>query len=300
MTRPPDTREDLRRALVVNALTKPLNVLVPALVVVAASLLGAALLIVVALICWLGLALVTFFDEDEAARRRPPAAGGRARAPARPPHPSPSRARPRSRAGSGDAHAAADSVQEAVRESELPLADVTGEVDELVALIERNAARVDRMHRFLAEHPLPAAAPEEQRRAVARLEARHQELLVEIDRAASALDTVHAEVLAADGLAELEARQALAGARRRPPDQGPRRFGGARRRLRGDARGDQRGRSSYNVTGPVWRESTSKPARAAERKRRALLRPGSASRTRPPSATSRGSRRTSASAFSAV
>ena len=44
-----------------------------------------------------------------------------------------------------------------------------------------------------------------------RLEARHQELLVEIDRAASALDTVHAEVLAADGLAELEARQALAG-----------------------------------------------------------------------------------------
>ena len=47
MTQPPDTRDDLRRALVVNALTKPLNVLVPALVAVAASLLGASVLIAV-------------------------------------------------------------------------------------------------------------------------------------------------------------------------------------------------------------------------------------------------------------
>jgi pyruvate/2-oxoglutarate dehydrogenase complex dihydrolipoamide acyltransferase (E2) component len=210
MARPPDTREDLRRALLVNALTKPLNVLVPALVVVAASLLGASLLIAVALICWLGLAFVTFFDEDEAAhvgrRRR---AGPRAtRAPAAPV------AAPRTPEIARrvrDAHAAADSVRVAVRESGLPLDDVTGEVDALVELIEANAARADRMHRFLAEHPLPAAAPAEQRRALGRLEARHLELLGEIDRAASALDTVHAEVLAADGLAEIDARQALAG-----------------------------------------------------------------------------------------
>ena len=210
MARPPDTREELRRALVVNALTKPVNILVPALVVVAASLLGAGLLIAVALICWLGLAFVTFFDEDEAAlvgrRRR---ATARATRPPAAPVAEPSTPVIAQRVRR--AHAAADAVQEAVRESELPLADVTGEVDALVTLIERNAARADRMHRFLAEHPLPAAAPEEQRRAVARLEARHRELLGEIDRAASALDTVHAEVLAADGLAELGARQALAG-----------------------------------------------------------------------------------------
>ena len=149
MTRPPDTREDLRRALVVNALTKPVNVLVPALVVVAASLLGASLLIAVALICWLGLALVTFFDEDEAAR-----VGRRRRADVRAARPSAAPvAEPSTPAIARrvrDAHAAADSVREAVRESELPLDDVTGEVDELVALIERNAARVDRMHRVLA------------------------------------------------------------------------------------------------------------------------------------------------------
>jgi hypothetical protein len=213
VARPPDTREDLRRALVVNALTKPLNLLVPALVVVAGSLLGASLLIAVALVCWLGLALVTFFDEDEAAlvgRRRRAAArvDGSSGAPAEPV------AAPRTPAIAHrveHAHAAADAVREAVRESALPLDDVTGEVDALVALIERDAARADRMHRYLAEHPLAAGAPEAQRRAQARLEERHRELLAEIDRAASALDTVHAEVLAADGLAELEARQALAG-----------------------------------------------------------------------------------------
>jgi hypothetical protein len=210
MARPPDTREDLRRALVVNALTKPLNVLVPALVVVAGSLLGAGWLVAVALLCWLGLAVVTFFDEDEAGR-----VGHRRRATARAARrPATSAAEPRTPAIAQrvrQAHAAADSVREAVRESELPLDDVTGEVDALVAMIEANAARADRMHRFLAEHPLPAAAPEAQRLAVGRLEERHRELLGEIDRAASALDTVHAEVLAAEGLDELGARQALAG-----------------------------------------------------------------------------------------
>ena len=210
MARPPDTREDLRRALVANALTKPLNVLVPALVVVAGSLLGSSLLIAVALICWLGLAFVTFFDEDEAAR-----VGRRRRATARAATPTAAPvAEPRTPEIARrvrDAHAAADSVREAVRESELPLDDVTGEVDALVALIERHAARADRMHRFLAEHPLPAAAPEPQRQALGRLRERHEALLGEIDRAAAALDTVHAEVLAVDGLAEVEARRALAG-----------------------------------------------------------------------------------------
>jgi hypothetical protein len=210
MARPPDTREDLRRALVVNALTKPLNVLVPALVVVAGSLLGAGWLVAVALLCWLGLALVTFLDEDEAGR-----VGRRRRAAARAAgEPAAAAAGPRTPALArrvSDAHAAADAVREAVRESELPLDDVTEEVDALVALIERDAARADRMQRYLAEHPLPAAAPEAQRQALARLEARHRELLSELDRAASALDTVHAEVLAAEGLDELGARQALAG-----------------------------------------------------------------------------------------
>jgi hypothetical protein len=210
MARPPDTREDLRRALVVNALTKPLNVLVPALVVVAGSVLGAGWLAAVALLCWLALAAVTFFDEDEAAR-----VGKRRRAAARPPSaPAVAAAPPQTPAIAQrveDAHAAADAIREAVRDAELPLGDVTEEVDALVGLIERQAARADRMQRYLAEHALPPSAPEAQLLALGRLRTRHEELLDEIRRAGSALDTVHAEVLAADGLEQRAAREALAG-----------------------------------------------------------------------------------------
>src|SRR2546421_12664851 len=60
------TRTDLRRSLVVNALTKPINVVVPAAVAVAALLIGAAWLIVVAVAVYAVLAVLTFFDEGEA------------------------------------------------------------------------------------------------------------------------------------------------------------------------------------------------------------------------------------------
>ena len=60
------TRTDLRRALAVNALTKPVNVLVPAAVVVAAVIIGAWWLWVVAIVVFAVLCAQTFFDEDEA------------------------------------------------------------------------------------------------------------------------------------------------------------------------------------------------------------------------------------------
>src|SRR3954454_24987141 len=60
------TRTDLRRGLVVNALTKPINVVVPAAVAVAALLIGVTWLIAVAVVVYAVLAVLTFFDEDEA------------------------------------------------------------------------------------------------------------------------------------------------------------------------------------------------------------------------------------------
>lgn len=208
MAGPPDTRDDLRRALVVNALTKPLNLLVPALVVVTASLLGAGWLAAVALLCWLALALVTFLDEEEA-RRVGHLRRVAARAPAAGPAVDPGTLAPPIERRLRAALAAAEAVRAAVCESALPLADVTTEVEELVGLIERRAVRADRMHRFLAERPPPAAALEPGRQPLARLERLHAELLAEMDRAVSALGMVHAEVLAADGLAERGARRML-------------------------------------------------------------------------------------------
>ncbi len=69
LAKPPD-RSDLRRALVVNALTKPLNIAVPAAVVVAAILVGTGWLFVVAAVVYLVLFAMTFFDSDEAAACR--------------------------------------------------------------------------------------------------------------------------------------------------------------------------------------------------------------------------------------
>jgi hypothetical protein len=58
------TRSDLRRALMVNALSKPLNVAVPAGVLVAGLLLGTGWLVPVAVAVYVVLALLTFFDEQ--------------------------------------------------------------------------------------------------------------------------------------------------------------------------------------------------------------------------------------------
>src|SRR4051794_35088751 len=69
------TRKDLSRALAVNAMTKPVNVVIPASVLTAGLLLAVPWLIPVALVCWLALVAVTFFDEREAK-----ATGERARA----------------------------------------------------------------------------------------------------------------------------------------------------------------------------------------------------------------------------
>jgi hypothetical protein len=223
MPRPADTRLELRRALVVNALTKPVNVLVPTAVVVAAGLLGASWLGLVALVCWLGLAAVTFFDEEEAkrvgARRRaaPLAAAG------------PRRTDPAALSeeiGSRLAAAveAQESIRAAIEASDLPLDDVLEEVDALVAAMDAHAQRAQRIHAFLAERsprgleariagersPAVVAALEAQLAAVTRLRQRQRELLAEMDHVVASLDTVHAEVLTAEGLDEAMGRRAVA------------------------------------------------------------------------------------------
>lgn len=210
----PDPRADLRRALVLNALTKPLNLLVPALVVVAGSLLGAGWLAAVALACWLALAAASFFDEDEA--RRVGARRRAARTAPATPRAEPAVLSPAIGRRLQAAVAARRAIGEAVALSGLPLADIAEQVDALVAVIEAHAIRADRIHGFLADHPAaglehrvasehePAviAALRAQSRSLERLRQRQGQLLAEMDHAVAALDTVHAEILAVDGLDE--------------------------------------------------------------------------------------------------
>jgi hypothetical protein len=166
----------------VNALTKPVNVLVPAGVVVAAALAGAVWLLPVALACWLVLATMTFLDEREARASQ-----------GDPPALAPAIAERVKAAASARA-----AIRAAIAESRSPLDDVTGEVDALVAAIEAHAVRAQRIHGFLADEGAVAADPD----SLARVRQRLDRLLAEMDQVVGALRTVQAEILASDGIEE--------------------------------------------------------------------------------------------------
>ena len=218
----PVSRSELRRALVLNAVAHPVNVLVPAAVLVAGAIFGAAWLALVALACWLVLAGVTFFDEREAER-----VGERARKARRG-----AAARADPAAFSLDigarvkaANAARAAIHAAIGSSRSPLAGVAGEVDALLAAMNADAARAQRIHGFLAGESLPAlrrrieqetrahvrSALEAKLTALTRLRRRLDDLLGEMDHVVATLQTVQAEILAADDREQAEQDELLAG-----------------------------------------------------------------------------------------
>jgi hypothetical protein len=183
MPDPQPTRGRLGRALVVNALTKPINVVVPAAVLVAAALVGAAWLAVIAVASWLTLAAVTFFDEREAVRL-----GKQHRTAARS-QASPQTFVPPIAKRVAAAHRARASIRATAGSWPTPLSGMIAEADALVETIEAQAASAQRSHLFLAGRP--QAEPE----VLERLRERHRELLSEMDAGIAALDTLHAELL---------------------------------------------------------------------------------------------------------
>jgi hypothetical protein len=208
----PPTRDDLRRAIAANALTKPLNVVVPAGLIVAGLLIGATWLVAVALVCWLALSTATFFDAREAQR-----VGEHLRAARRPPPPprpsDPATFAPPIAARLRAATAARASIRAAIDGTASPLEDVSAEVDALVRAMEANAVRAQRIHEFLAqespaqieqrmheENDAVRAALGAKLDAVNRLQQRFDGLLAELDHVVVTLQTVQAEILATDGL----------------------------------------------------------------------------------------------------
>jgi hypothetical protein len=205
------TRSDLRRALVVNAVTKPLNVAVPAGVLIAGLLLGTGWLIPVAVAVYVVLVALTFFDEKEAER-----VGERAY-----------------RAGQGEAsridvrdmappiagqvraaRACAQRIDETITRSDVPFSEVDGEVQGLVSAIEAIAQRADRIYQYLATQDVPAldrrlaqlqgqggaAGPvwnalHEQRTALVELQAQLDRFYAQIEHMNASLNTVNAQLV---------------------------------------------------------------------------------------------------------
>jgi outer membrane murein-binding lipoprotein Lpp len=153
LQRPP-TRADLNRLLIGNALTKTWpNVLVPAGIAVAGLLIGLDLLVLlpIAVVAWLALSAVTYFDGDEAqkvaerdrARRRGALQAGR-------------RVELRTLAPpvAGQLQqvlAQEQRIREAITRADLPFSEVSDEVDTFVRAAEKTAARAELLYEYLAE-----------------------------------------------------------------------------------------------------------------------------------------------------
>jgi hypothetical protein len=150
----PRTRAELNRLLIGNAVTKTWpNVLLPAGLAVGGLLIGVnfAVLVIVAVLAWLALSLVTYFDADEAervaerdrARRRGALDAGR-------------RTDLRTLAPPVAGHlqqvlAQEVRIREAIERADLPFSEVSDEVDTFVRAAEKTAQRAQLLYEYLSE-----------------------------------------------------------------------------------------------------------------------------------------------------
>lgn len=143
------TRSTLQRALVANALSKPVNVVVPAIVVVAGLVIGATWLLAVALVVYVVLAAMTFFDEGEAKAVGDRAYGrkgldkGRAAI-------DPGRLAAPIAAQLSAALEAETRIRRAIDTADLPLEDLGSEVSGLLSELDRTAGRAQLVYDYLA------------------------------------------------------------------------------------------------------------------------------------------------------
>lgn len=148
--RRPPSRGELQRALAVNALTKPATVAVGAGVVVASIVLGVTWLLVVALIAYVALASMTFFDEHEAERVGDRASGRRRGALATTSSDA-GTFTPQIRAQLKAARAEQAQIVRTIEDSDLSFADVREEVAQLVTALEGAAGRAQHLHSYLSK-----------------------------------------------------------------------------------------------------------------------------------------------------
>ncbi len=214
------TRKRLGRELTLNAASKPLNIGVPAIVVVTGLLLGTSWLLPVAVLVYLGMVVATLFDEKEAtrvgqatyekkrARERPALDAGTL---------APAIALQLERARREEA-----SIRSAVAGARLAPADLVPEVGKLLSACETLATRAQRLHDYLGAgddergarqrlrrlraddsadaatataNAQAAAAVEDHLAARAHLAAQLSRVEAQMEHIAATLGTIHAQVV---------------------------------------------------------------------------------------------------------
>ena len=228
------TRRVLARELAINAVTRPLNIVIPAGVAGASVFLQALWLLPVALAVYLAMAVATFFDANEAERvsRR---AYERARPAPRPELNSslfaPSIARKLESARAEEAR-----IRQAIEAAPVPRYDITDEVARLMTGMEKLAQRAQQIHNYLSEqdeqavrdrlHRLRAAktgdrtvddaneeaagALEEQLVAMAHLDRQLSRFDAQMEHAGASLGAIHGQIVRMNATEEAAAQADVA------------------------------------------------------------------------------------------
>jgi hypothetical protein len=225
----PYSRGQYNRALIVNALLSPFNILLFAALLVAGIVLDLFLPVLpVALAAYAIAAARTYFDEDEAgkvlererASRRKALAAGRMDTTAL--------AEPIARLVQAGRQREAR-IRDAIDRAELPYAEVSDEVDRFIRAMDDGARRAQLLYEALAETPPQwveqrlgqvrddpskaelTAALENQLAVQRRMEAQLQRFYDEMERILVELDTVRGNLVSVSASTEAANQQRLAG-----------------------------------------------------------------------------------------
>jgi hypothetical protein len=243
MAREPDrppTRAEINRALLVNAATKPVNILVPAAIAVVGIVLGYWwIAVVIAIPAFVALCVVTYLDGDEAERVGNELRGKRASELPAAERMDPSRLAPPI---AQQVRAALDEeqrIRQAIEQADLPLAEVSSEVDGLVRALETLAKRAQTLWEYLAsQNPQaieariaqleqsgdPQGKPivdalRQQLDALTALDKQLQKFFASMEHIVASLGTMNAQVLRMSFASETDSEQQLAGQARELREQ---------------------------------------------------------------------------------
>jgi type IV secretory pathway TrbD component len=235
MSRDLVTRRTLTRELVLNAASRPLNLVVPAGVAAASLVLEAAWLLPFAVAVYLAMAVATFFDGAEA-ERVGRAVYERSRLPERRQLETATLARPIARKLE-QARAEEARIRDAIEQAAVPRFDVTDEVARLMVGLDKLAERAQQIHAYLATQDEAAvserlrvlraaptgnaavdaanadaaAALEEQLHVAEQLEQHLARFDAQMEHAIASLSSIHGQIVRMNATEEAAAQRDVAG-----------------------------------------------------------------------------------------
>jgi hypothetical protein len=232
----PMTRGELNRLLVANALSKPWpNVLAPAVLAGAGLLLGLGWFVIpVAIVAWLALSVITYFDGDEADRVAGRVRQRRQVTARKEPRLDPASLAPPIATQLNAVLAQEERIREAIQRADLPFTEVSDEVDTFVRSAERTAGRAELLYEYVTDQDprqveqrlraveLAAEGGDPSQRALAEAlraqleamrKAQHklQGFYTEMERIAVELGNIRGQLLSVSATTEAASQRELAG-----------------------------------------------------------------------------------------